>query len=212
MFGHNKSDDEQTTAQSGDVQAPTMAKDDATASQQDPAVSIPTPGFASATPMAAQMDEQQAQTPQADTSLDASDMASTPTPAVDDDAASTSAPVNPPPAPDVPTPVAVDDDDVPAPAADSGDDTTSAPAVDKDKLANMKQQALDHLEPLADNLSQSPEEEFRTTMMRIQANDNHTLLEKALEAAKKITDDNARAQAMLDIINEINYFSQDEEV
>ncbi len=86
--------------------------------------------------------------------------------------------------------------------------TSTVPAVDTDKLAAMKQHALDHLEPLADGLDQSPEEEFRTTIMRIQANDNHTLLEKALEAAKRIEDDEARAKALLDIINEINYFSQ----
>ena len=82
------------------------------------------------------------------------------------------------------------------------------PAVDTNKLASLKQHALDHLEPLADQLDQSPEEEFRTTMMRIQANDNHTLLEKALNAAKKIEDGSARAKALLDIINEINYFAQ----
>lgn len=92
---------------------------------------------------------------------------------------------------------------------DSTDDSASkAPTVDLNKLANMKQQALAHLEPLADKLDGTPEETFRTTMMMIQANDNHPLLEKALEAAKKIEDDKVRAQAMLDIINEINYFSQ----
>jgi hypothetical protein len=85
---------------------------------------------------------------------------------------------------------------------------SSAP-VDQAKLADMKQQALSHLEPLADHLDGTPEETFKTTMMMIQANDNHTLLEKALNAAKEIEDDKARAQAMLDIVNEINYFSQD---
>lgn len=81
--------------------------------------------------------------------------------------------------------------------------------VDQAKLADMKQQALAHLEPLADHLEGTPEETFKTTMMMIQANDNHTLIEKALNAAKEIEDDKARAQAMLDIVNEINYFSQD---
>lgn len=89
--------------------------------------------------------------------------------------------------------------------------STGIPAVDTSKLAALKQHALDHLEPLADQLDQSPEEEFRTTMMRIQANDNHTLLEKALNAAKKIEDGSARAKALLDIINEINYFAQTSE-
>jgi hypothetical protein len=80
--------------------------------------------------------------------------------------------------------------------------------IDKDRLAEMKQEALAHLEPLADHVGGTPEETFKTTMMMIQANDNHTLLEKALAAAKQIEDDKTRAQAMLDIINEINYFSQ----
>jgi hypothetical protein len=80
---------------------------------------------------------------------------------------------------------------------------------DKNHLASLKQQALEHLEPLADHVEGTPEEMFKTTMMMIQANDNHTLLEKALEAAKKIEDDKIRAKAMLDVINEINYLSQD---
>lgn len=84
----------------------------------------------------------------------------------------------------------------------------SAP-IDAAKLQAMKQQAIEHLDPLVDHLEHSPEETFKTTMMMIQANDNHTLLDKAFEAAKLIADDKLRAQAMLDIINEINYFSQD---
>lgn len=102
--------------------------------------------------------------------------------------------------------------------SDDVQDTTPSPVstpvaqpapVDQAKLADMKQQALSHLEPLADHLDGTPEETFKTTMMMIQANDNHTLLEKALNSAKEIEDDKARAQAMLDIVNEINYFSQD---
>lgn len=80
--------------------------------------------------------------------------------------------------------------------------------ANQDHLAGMKQQALDHLETIVDHLDQTPEDTFKTTMMMIQANDNHALLDKALEAAKLIKDDKARAQAMLDIVNEINYFSQ----
>jgi hypothetical protein len=75
----------------------------------------------------------------------------------------------------------------------------------------MKQEALQHLQPLVDTLQQSPEEEFKTIMMMIQATDDKTLLKKALEAAKKITDDKVRAQSMLDVINEINYFTQSSE-
>ena len=75
-------------------------------------------------------------------------------------------------------------------------------------LARMKQEALKHLQPLVGSLQQSPEEEFRTLMMMIQATDDKTMLKNALESAKRIKDDKVRAQAMLDVINEINYFTQ----
>lgn len=87
--------------------------------------------------------------------------------------------------------------------------TVSAPAMatNTDKLLELKQQALQQLSPLVDHLEQTPEEEFRTTMMMIQAADNHELIERAYQAALKITDEKARAQALLDIVNEINYFT-----
>ena len=94
------------------------------------------------------------------------------------------------------------------PAAPAVEAAEPAEVVDHDKLAGMKQEAMSHLEPLVDHIDGTPEETFKTTMMMIQANDNHTLLDKALAAAKGITDDKARAEALLDIINEINYFSQ----
>ncbi|QQS19009.1 hypothetical protein IPL68_03075 [Candidatus Saccharibacteria bacterium] len=75
-------------------------------------------------------------------------------------------------------------------------------------LLDLKQQALGQLAPLVDHLDQTPEEKFRTTMMMIQSTDNETLLKDAFEAAKAIPDDKVRAQALLDVINEINYFSQ----
>jgi hypothetical protein len=95
------------------------------------------------------------------------------------------------------------------PAADDNSDTTSsATLADQKKLADMKQDAMTHLGPLFDHIDGTPEETFKTTMMMIQANDNHTLIDKALDAAKNIADDKERAGALLDIINEINYFSQ----
>jgi hypothetical protein len=79
-----------------------------------------------------------------------------------------------------------------------------------DDLLAIKQQALDQLSPLVSHLDQTPEEKFRTTMMMIQASDNKDLIKEAFEAAQNITDEKARAQALLDVINEINYFSQQE--
>ncbi len=119
----------------------------------------------------------------------------------------------PAPAPSLSSPVPA------APAPEPAAPTPSAPAVtpslgggldsmDTEELIRMKQEALTHLQPLVGTLQQNPEEEFRTLMMMIQATDDKTLLKKALDAAKKIGDDKVRAQAMLDVINEINYFTQ----
>ncbi len=87
-------------------------------------------------------------------------------------------------------------------------DTSSSSSTGNDDLLTIKQQALQQLTPLVSHLDQTPKEEFRTTMMMIQATDNQDLVKKAFEAAQKIEDDKERAQAFLDIINEINYFTQ----
>ncbi|MDQ2973702.1 MAG: hypothetical protein M3Q79_04475 [bacterium] len=87
---------------------------------------------------------------------------------------------------------------------------TPTPAFSDDDhqdLTGMKQEALTQLQPLVDHLEQSAEEQFKTTMMMIQATDDHRLLKKAFDSAQKITNDKERAQALLDIINEINYFT-----
>lgn len=86
----------------------------------------------------------------------------------------------------------------------------SAPvaAPSKDELLDIKQQALQALSPLISHLEQSPEEKFKTTMMMIQASDDQGLIKEAYEAANRISDEKARAQALLDVVNEINYFTQ----
>jgi hypothetical protein len=99
-----------------------------------------------------------------------------------------------------------------APANDQPDDQTSqvpAPAtLDTNGLLDIKQQALTQLSPLVGHLEQTPEEKFRTTMMMIQASDNQSLVKEAYEAAQQINDEKTKAQALLDVINEINYFTQ----
>jgi hypothetical protein len=76
------------------------------------------------------------------------------------------------------------------------------------ELVGLKSQALNSLAPLVSHLDQTPEEKFKTTMMLIQASDNSNLVKQAYEAANQITDEKARAQALLDVVNEINYFTQ----
>jgi hypothetical protein len=103
---------------------------------------------------------------------------------------------------------------VSAPTADPTDQTVPAvadsvePPANADALVEIKQQALTNLTPLVGHLDQTPEEKFKTTMMLIQASDNSSLIKEAYQAANQIADEKARAQALLDVVNEINYFTQ----
>lgn len=91
--------------------------------------------------------------------------------------------------------------------SDSSPESTDQSAPASEELIGIKQQALEDLGPLVDKLDQTPEERFRTTMMLIQASDNQVLVKQAFDAAQDIKDDKERAQALLDVINEINYFT-----
>ncbi|HVI60923.1 MAG TPA: hypothetical protein VM535_02060 [Candidatus Saccharimonadales bacterium] len=77
-----------------------------------------------------------------------------------------------------------------------------------DDLIDLKQQALTKLSPLVGHLDQTPDEKFKTLMMMIQASDDQSMVKEAYETALKIDDEKERAQALLDIVNEINYFTQ----
>lgn len=94
----------------------------------------------------------------------------------------------------------------------TADDVTSAPPMASpalpSNLSNIKEEALKQLSPLVGKLDQSPEEKFKTLMMMIQAADNHDLIQEAYDTANKIEDETAKAQALLAIVNEINYFTQ----
>jgi len=89
------------------------------------------------------------------------------------------------------------------------DDSADDPA-DRE-LIGIKKQALGDLSPIIDQLDLPPEEKFRTIMMVIQASDDQTMVKAAYTAAHSIEDEKSRAQALLDIINEVNYFTQEPE-
>lgn len=95
-------------------------------------------------------------------------------------------------------------------SASSKQDSTASTkgSADQNDLLTLKLEALHQLTPLVHQLDQNPEERFRTTMMMIQSTDNQTLIKDAYAAAQSIGDDKTRAQALLDVINEINYFTQ----
>lgn len=77
-----------------------------------------------------------------------------------------------------------------------------------DDLASIKQRALNELSPLIKHLDQAPEDKFKIIMQMIQASDDQGLIKDAYEVAGNIQDEAKRAQALLDVVNEINYFNQ----
>lgn len=74
-------------------------------------------------------------------------------------------------------------------------------------LEKLKSSALEELRPLVSKLDLPAEEKFDTLLLIIRTTDDQALLEEAHAAAKNIGDDKRRAQALLDIIKEIDYFS-----
>ncbi len=90
------------------------------------------------------------------------------------------------------------------PQATPAAEPAERPATELDKL---KASALDELRPLVGKLNLSPEDKFDTLLLIIRSTDDHSLLDEAHETAKKIADDTRRAQALLDVIKEIDYFS-----
>lgn len=81
----------------------------------------------------------------------------------------------------------------------------SAPSGD---LTSVKQEALNELRPLVDKLDVAPEEKFDTYLLLLRSTDDKELIAPAHEAAKNIADEARRAQALLDIIKEIDFLSQ----
>ena len=112
-----------------------------------------------------------------------------------------------PPAPLAPSdqqPPSQPSDPMPIPHVDQANPNDAS----LNQLIELKQKALNELNPLVEHLDQNYEEKFNTIMMMIQASDDQSLIQSAYETAQKITDEKARAQALLDIVNEINYFTQ----
>lgn len=90
----------------------------------------------------------------------------------------------------------------------SEDEEPAAPAPHHDTgdLDGLKSSALDDLKPLVGKLNLSAEEKFDTLLLIIRSTDDQSLLAEAHAAAKEISDDTKRAQALLDIIKEVDYF------
>lgn len=95
----------------------------------------------------------------------------------------------------------------PTPAPSAPAPTPVAPAATNPLLDGIKKDALNELRPLVDKLNVSPEEKFDTYLLLIRSTDDQSLIGPAHDAAKEISDEARRAQALLDIIKEIDYLS-----
>jgi len=74
-------------------------------------------------------------------------------------------------------------------------------------LESIKRNVITELRPLVNKLDLSPEEKFDTYLLLIRSTDDITLIEPAHAAARNIADESKRAQALLDIIKEIDFLS-----
>jgi len=111
----------------------------------------------------------------------------------------------------------------PAPVADlSGFTMPAIPAVDPnpaqvsgaslgEDLDSIKLNALKELRPLMDKVELPAEEKFDTYLMLIRSTDDKTLIGPAHTAAQGIADEKRKAEALLEIIKEIDYLSRKEQ-
>lgn len=113
-----------------------------------------------------------------------------PLPTMDDTTASSDTATD-----DVAVPPVIDAPVMPSLSAPSGD------------LSEVKQEALTELRPLVDKLNIPAEEKFDTYLLLLRSTDDKSLIEPAHETAKLIEDESRRAQALLDIIKEIDFLS-----
>ena len=117
------------------------------------------------------------------------------------------------PAPAAPVPAAepaadvMPDPIVALPPAESAAFAAPVPATGDD-LSPIKNEAISELRPLVDKLNLPAEEKFDTYLLLLRSTDDRTLIAPAHAAAQGIADEARKAQALLDIIKEIDYLSQ----
>lgn len=83
------------------------------------------------------------------------------------------------------------------------------PAPGGESLETVKKEAIDELKPLVEKLNLPADEKFDLYLLLIRSTDDKSLIGPAHDTAKEIADETRRAQALLDIIKEIDYLSGD---
>ncbi len=79
---------------------------------------------------------------------------------------------------------------------------------DSSDLDGVKLEALKELRPLMDKVDLPAEEKFDTYLMLLRSTDDKTLIAPAHTAAQGIADEKRKAEALLEIIKEIDYLSR----
>jgi hypothetical protein len=98
---------------------------------------------------------------------------------------------------------------LPQPTAFVSPSSDVAPAsTSTSDLESIKKDALIQLRPLIGKVDLPPEEKFDTYLMLIRSTDDSSLVGPAHVVAQSITDETRRAEALLDIIKEIDYLSR----
>ena len=127
-----------------------------------------------------------------------------PEPVITDTAPVTPVP-DPTPAPDPVSDITLPTFDLPQPTPTATPSATPASSTDLDGI---KKDALTELRPLIDKVDLPAEEKFDTYLMLIRSTDDSSLIAPAHAVAQSITDETRRAEALLDIIKEIDYLSR----
>lgn len=83
------------------------------------------------------------------------------------------------------------------------------PGVDSGALGDIRLQVISELRPLVNRLDfLAPADKFDTLLLLIRTIDDSSLIPMAHQAAMAIPDEVKRAQALLDILKEIDFFTQ----
>lgn len=82
------------------------------------------------------------------------------------------------------------------------------PSDSPSDLDGVKLEALKELRPLMDKVDLPAEEKFDTYLMLLRSTDDKTLIAPAHTAAQGIADEKRKAEALLEIIKEIDYLSR----
>lgn len=89
--------------------------------------------------------------------------------------------------------------------------SSSEGSGDDGELDGVKKDALEQLRPLIEKLDLEPADKFDKYLMMLRASDDPALIKPAFEAAQGISGEKEKAQALLDIINEINYITANQQ-